>query len=74
MFGRATFTLGGRTVLAIPAASVSERGQLQSVTVVESGTPHTRLITTGEKRGDRLEVLSGLSASEKVAVQGGKEQ
>jgi RND family efflux transporter MFP subunit len=66
MFGRAAFALGGRAVLAIPAASISERGQLQSVMVVENGASHSRLITTGERRGERVEVLSGLSAGEKV--------
>ena len=66
VFGRAAFRLGSRSVLAIPAAAVSERGQLQSVMVAEGGVAHTRLITEGEKANDRVEVLSGLTAGEKV--------
>jgi RND family efflux transporter MFP subunit len=66
LFGRAAFQLGRRAVLAIPAGAVSERGQLQSVFVAESGVARTRLITLGERVKDQVEVLSGLSAGERV--------
>ncbi|MGA2324922.1 MAG: efflux RND transporter periplasmic adaptor subunit [Bryobacteraceae bacterium] len=66
VFGRAAFPLGGRPVLSIPAASVAERGQLQSVLVADQGVARTRLITAGQKVKDRVEVLSGLTAGEKV--------
>lgn len=66
VFGRAAFQLGSRTLLAIPAAAVGERGQLQSVLVADGGVARTRLITTGQKLKDRIEVLSGLSNGEKV--------
>jgi len=66
MFGRALFGTGSRAVLAIPAAAVMERGQLQSVMVAEDGLAHTRLVTVGQKAHDNVEALSGLSAGEKV--------
>ena len=66
MFGRAVFSSGARNVLAAPAAAVTERGQLQSVMVADGGYAHTRLVTIGQKSGDKVEVLSGLSAGEKV--------
>ena len=66
VFGRAAFQLGSRSLLAIPAAAVTERGQLQSVLVADNGIARTRLITTGQKVKDRIEVLSGLTAGEKV--------
>ena len=65
-FGRASFSLGSRSPLTIPAGAVTERGQLQSVVVAENGVAHTRLITIGQKVKDQVEVLSGLSAGEKV--------
>jgi RND family efflux transporter MFP subunit len=68
MFGRAFFPLGSRTVVMAPAAAIVERGQLQSVFVVEDGTARTRLITTGQRAKDAMEVLSGLSAGEKVVT------
>jgi membrane fusion protein, multidrug efflux system len=66
VFGRAGFQLGSQSVLAIPATAVAERGQLQSVFVNDNGVAHSRLITTGQKLKDRIEVLSGLTAGEKV--------
>lgn len=66
MFGRALFTVGARPALAVPAAAVIDRGQLQSVMVADNGVARTRLITTGQRQRDRVEVLSGLTPGEKV--------
>jgi RND family efflux transporter MFP subunit len=68
MFGRAIFPLGMQKVVAVPLAALMERGQLQSVFVVEDGAAHTRLVTTGRRTGDAVEVLSGLNAGEKVVL------
>ena len=68
MFGRAIFPLGVQKVVAVPLAALAERGQLQSVFVVEDGVAHTRLVTTGRRAGDAVEVLSGLNAGEKVVL------
>jgi RND family efflux transporter MFP subunit len=68
MFGRAIFPLGVQKVVAVPLAALMERGQLQSVYVVEDGVAHTRLITTGRRNSDAVEVLSGLNAGEKVVL------
>lgn len=66
LFGRARFALGRRRVLAVPAAAVRESGQLQSVLVVEEGQARSRLITSGERSPEGVEVLSGLNAGERV--------
>lgn len=66
MFGRAIFPLGAQKVVAIPLAALMDRGQLQSVFVVEDGVAHTRLVTTGRRTSDAVEVLSGLNAGEQV--------
>lgn len=68
MFGRAEFPLGMRRVIAIPAAAVMERGQLQSVFVVDNGVAHTRIITAGRRKGDAVEAISGLNDGEKVVA------
>lgn len=62
MFGRARFAAGVRKLIAIPAAALVERGQLESVFVVEDGVAHARLVTTGERGPGGLEALSGLNA------------
>jgi membrane fusion protein, multidrug efflux system len=66
VFGRVAFQLASRSLLAIPADAVIERGQLQSVLVVDNGIARNRLITAGQKIKDRVEALSGLSAGEQV--------
>jgi RND family efflux transporter MFP subunit len=66
IFGRARFVVGTRPVLSVPASAVMERGQVQSVYVVENGTARLRLITIGRKIADREEVLSGLNDREQV--------
>jgi RND family efflux transporter MFP subunit len=68
MFGRAIFPLGMQRVVAVPLAALMERGQLQSVYVVEDGVAHTRLVTTGRRTSGAVEVLSGLNAGEKVVL------
>jgi len=73
MFGRAWFPMGSRSVVAIPKAALVERGQLESVFVVEDEPEaiqgrlaRTRLVTTGKRGQDAIEVLSGLSEGENV--------
>jgi RND family efflux transporter MFP subunit len=66
MFGRAWFPMGMRKVVTIPPQAMMERGQLQSVFVIESGFARTRLVTTGERVQSAVEVLSGLSEAEKL--------
>lgn len=68
MFGRAIFPLGVQKVVAIPAAALLERGQLQSVFVVETGLAHIRLVTTGRRMGDAVELLSGLNEGERIVL------
>ena len=66
MFGRALFPLGSRKVVVVPAEALIERGQLQSVFVAEDGIARTRLVTVGQRGKDNVEVLSGLSAGERI--------
>jgi RND family efflux transporter MFP subunit len=66
LFGRASFAFGTRRVLAVPAAAVTERGQLASVFVADGGRARSRFVTLGQRVQDSVEVLSGLSAGEQV--------
>jgi RND family efflux transporter MFP subunit len=67
-FGRAIFPLGTQKVLAIAAAGLIERGQLQSVFVVENGVARTRLVTAGRRTKESIELLSGLNAGETIVL------
>jgi RND family efflux transporter MFP subunit len=68
MFGRAAFAAGKREALLVSQSAVLERGQIRCVHVVEGDTARLRLVTLGETRGDLREVLSGLTAGEKIIV------
>jgi len=68
MFGRAIFPLGVQKVAAVPPGALMERGQLQSVFVMEEGVAHNRLVTTGRRTANAVEVLSGLNAGDKVVM------
>ena len=68
MFGRAGFAGGKRGALLVSQSAVLERGQIRSVYVVEGDTARLRLVTLGEGRDDRREVLSGLTAGERIIV------
>ena len=67
-FGRAQIPLAGGRSLQIPASAISRRGQLEMVFVVTNSTARMRVVKTGRAEGDRVEVLSGLTAGETVAA------
>jgi len=65
-FGRARFEFGNRSVVAIPAGAVQERGQIQWVYTIDGGRARTRMVTIGERASGRVEVLSGLAEGERL--------
>jgi RND family efflux transporter MFP subunit len=66
LFGRASFSQGMKTVTSVPMGAVVENGQLQSVFVADGAVARLRLVTTGQKSKDRIEILSGLGPGEPV--------
>jgi len=71
LFGKARFSSGERTLIAIPAKAIVQRGQLQGVYVVDStNIARLRLIQAGKSYGERVEVLAGLRDGEKILVEG----
>ncbi len=70
LFGRAALPVGQRPALHVPANAVRERGQLTYVFVAHEGQARMRLVKTGKKQDDAVEILSGLQAGEQVIVAG----
>lgn len=71
MFGRVFLTTGERQGVAIPRSAVVERGALTSVWVVDGrNIARMRLVKTGSPQGDRVEILAGLAAGERVVTSG----
>ena len=72
MFGRGTVSLGTKVKgMLVPKKAVIERGSLTSVWVVDKDNiTRMRLVKVGKSVGDKIEILSGLSDSERLAVSG----
>jgi len=69
-FGRVAMPVGETLALRVPAGAVLLRGQMEIVFVVGDGHAQLRLVKTGKRFGDEVELISGVSAGEKVAVEG----
>jgi RND family efflux transporter MFP subunit len=54
--------------LLVPANVVSRFGQMERVFVTLGDRVQLRLVKTGARRGDRLEILAGLTAGENVVL------
>jgi multidrug efflux pump subunit AcrA (membrane-fusion protein) len=71
LYGVARFASGQRQAILIPRKSVTHRGQLTGVFVVDdAGVARLRLIQTGKTYGEKVEALSGLNDGERVVVDG----
>lgn len=72
LFGRAHFARAARSALLIPVASIVQRGQLQSVYVLDAGQiAQLRYVTVGNRVADKIEVLSGLQEGDRIVAQPG---
>jgi membrane fusion protein, multidrug efflux system len=68
MFARVHFVLGRARKLAIPASAILRRGEVAAVYVTDAqGHVSLRQIRPGEVFGNTVEVLSGLSAGDRIA-------
>lgn len=73
MYVTALLAIGERNQLTIPLSAVVARGALRYVYVLDANHVATlRAVTTGAAAAGRVEVLTGLSANEKVVDQPGE--
>jgi hypothetical protein len=70
MFARAYFSVGRARKLVAPASAVVKRSELTAVYVIDArNQPLLRQVRLGEPAGQGdIEILAGLSAGEKVAL------
>jgi len=67
MYGRLAIPAGQRRYLCLTRSAIEKVGQLEFVDVVGPGDAlERRLVKTGRGREDRVEVLSGLKANDRV--------
>lgn len=68
-FARVGLAAGSKQGISVPSAAVVRRGEIESVFVVDSaGIARLRLVTLGDANGGRVEVLSGLTAGERIVT------
>jgi RND family efflux transporter MFP subunit len=60
--------VGERPALMVPLAAIATRSGIDFVTVTEAGQPVTRAVVLGERDGDRVEVLTGLTDGDEVIL------
>jgi RND family efflux transporter MFP subunit len=65
-FARVRIPKGTRSSILIPADAISQRGDLQSVYVLDGNIARLRMVTSGQRLDSRVEILSGLREAEKV--------
>ncbi|MBI2928613.1 MAG: efflux RND transporter periplasmic adaptor subunit [Verrucomicrobia bacterium] len=68
-FGRVAIPISEVRALRVPAAAVVQRGQMELAFVVADGVAHLRLVKTGKRLGDEIEIVSGLEPGERVVVE-----
>lgn len=69
-FGRVAVPVGEVSAIRIPASAVVQRGQMEIVFVIANGHAQLRLVKTGARVGDEIEVVSGLDSGETVVTDG----
>lgn len=58
-------------IILVPNTAIYERGQLPVVFVDKDGRAEMRIVKTGRRVGNRLEIVSGLHAGERIVVENG---
>lgn len=69
-FARLAVPLGEDSTLRVPARAVVQRGQLEMVFVMADRHAQMRIVKTGRRLGDEVELVSGVEAGELVVVEG----
>lgn len=68
-FARVHFVTGQRQAVLLPATAVVQRAGIEGAFVVDAkGMAQFRMLRLGARQGDKAEVLSGLSAGERVVA------
>ena len=69
-FGRVAVPTGEVSALRVPTRAVIQRGQLEFLFVVADHHAQLRIIKTGARIGDEVEIVSGLDSGETVVTSG----
>ena len=70
-FGRVAIPVSETAALRVPASAVIQRGQMELAFVVADKRAQLRLVKTGKRIGNEIELVSGVDAAEQVVIDGG---
>jgi len=65
---RVNWPAGETTSLWMPVTALSVIGQMERVFVITDGQTHLRLVRTGAREGDKVQILAGLDEGEQVVL------
>lgn len=68
-FGRVSVPVGEASAIRVPTAAVIQRGQMELVFVIVGNHAQMRLVKTGSRVGDEVELVSGLNSGEQVVTE-----
>lgn len=72
MFGTASVQTGARSALLVPQAALVTHGSLNGIWILDANNiASLRYVSTGEKQGTEVEILSGMSAGETMVLSPG---
>lgn len=67
-FVKAAFTIGNTERLLVPATSIVHRSEVTGIYVIQDDRPRLRQVRIGGRFDDRIEILAGLEAGERIAL------
>jgi RND family efflux transporter MFP subunit len=68
MFSKMAIATGAQKTLLVPVQAVVHRSELTAVYVVKDKHVHLRQVRIGQRQGNSVEILAGLEAGERVAL------
>jgi RND family efflux transporter MFP subunit len=70
-FGRVAMPIGETSAVRVPASAVIQRGQMELVFIVNDSDSKARLriVKAGKRLGSEVELVSGVSAGERIVVE-----
>ncbi len=71
-FARVILPVDQATTLLVPVSAVVTFGQMDKVFVVEEGRARLRLVRTGSRSNDSVEILAGLTPGDRVIISNNK--
>ena len=69
-FGRVLVPVGENRAIHVPLSALVMRGQMETVFVVEKQNARLRIVRTGKRTDGEVALISGISAGDRVVVEG----